>query len=328
MRKGLARRLVVLGVVAGAASVSPAQDGYYAQKLNENGGYYDRKEEGWFWKKDPPVALEPLPEVDPEQPPDSLPAPPEETPPAGPAPLSSAWLRENLPEYRDRALDDPSDENVRAYMYLQRYAMDMAERFAFKTQAVVLSDPILDENTRRPLSTYGARVADDIAEQATVELASKIAQTAGVWYFYRSDCPYCKAQNPILERLERSIGLAILPIAIDGRPMPDGAFPEFVTDRGHAAELGVTATPTLYLVRKPNEFVVLSEGLVTDNSIMQRMIVGAHEAGWISDAEFNATRPVRPYQLQAGSTPITDEILDDPVELVELLRARVALGYE
>ncbi len=282
-------------------------------------GYYSRKEEGWFWKDRLP---ELIPEGEASVPPTLEPEPIE--PPTaellGPAPLSPAWMRESLPKYLDRALADPTPENVRAYFLLQRYAMDTAERFALAAQRVVMSDPILDENARRPISTYGGAVFDQVAQQATTELATQIAQQAGVWYFYKSDCPFCKAQNPILARLARRIGLTILPIALDAAPMPDGQFPRFVPNRGHAEQLGVEQTPTLFLVKQPNEFVVLSEGLVTEENLIHRIVAAAHEAGWITDEEYNATRPVRPSTLVVDSDGALDELALDPVRLADFLK--------
>lgn len=290
----------------------------------ERRGYYEKKEEGWFWRELIPI---PLPEAEPPSPELLIPEEPQVAPlepEAAPRvrPLSPAWLREKLPEYRDRALEDPSPENVRAYYYLQRYAMDVAQRFALVAQKVVLADPSLDENTRRPISTYGAHVFDEVARDNLTLVASKITSMAGVWYFYRSDCPYCRAQNPVLERLQRRIGLAVLPIALDDRAMPEGAFSRFVSNRGHAQQLGVTQTPTLYLVRKPNEFVLLSEGLVTDDGLLERIVYAGHDAGWITDEEFNSTRAAKPAAPSISTLEVSAEVLDDPNKLVKLLQSR------
>lgn len=319
VRRALAAMSAALTLIMGTA---------HAQESVRN-GYYEKKEEGWFWRELMPERIElpppermPAPEELAPQAPPVLPTAPAEE--SGPRPFSPAWMREKLPEYRDRALEDPSPENVRAYFYLQRYAMDVAQRFALVAQKVVLADPALDENTRRPISTYGAHVFDEVARENLVRVASKIASMAGVWYFYRSDCPYCKAQNPVLERLQRRIGLAVLPIALDGRAMPEGAYARFVVNRGHAEQLGVTQTPTLYLVRKPNEFVLLSEGLVTDDGLLERIVYAGHDAGWITDEEFNSTRAAKPAEPSIDSLEVSAEVLDDPLRLVELLQSRVA----
>lgn len=286
----------------------------------EGKGYYDRKEEGWFWKErmlDPDLEVHETPAQTTQA---EAVEPPTAEVPSGPAPLSPAWMRESLPKYLDRALAEPTPENVRAYFLLQRYAMDSAERFALVAQRLVMSDPTIDENARRPISSYGGAIFDQVAQQAVIDLATKVAQTAGVWYFYKSDCPYCKAQNPVLARLAKRIGLTILPIALDAAPMPDGVFPRFVPNRGHAEQLGVEQTPTLVLMRKPDQFVLLSEGLVTEENLIHRIVAAAHEAGWVSDEEFNATRPVRPSTLLVDDDVALDELMLDPSRIAEVLK--------
>ena len=321
----MGRYRVRRALAALSAALALVVSGAHAQEPVRN-GYYEQKEEGWFWRELPPAPVEspprePLPAPD-ELVPEASQVPPMPAEASGPRPFSPAWMREKLPEYRDRALEDPSPENVRAYFYLQRYAMDVAQRFALVAQKVVLADPALDENTRRPISTYGGHVFDEVARENLVRIASKIASMAGVWYFYRSDCPYCKAQNPVLERLQRRIGLAVLPIALDGRAMTEGAYARFVANRGHAEQLGVTQTPTLYLVRKPNEFVLLSEGLVTDDGLLERIVYAGHDAGWITDEEFNSTRAAKPAAPPIDTLEVSTEVLDDPQKLVELLQSR------
>lgn len=298
------------------------------------GGFYEETNQGWFWKEKIP---EPGPPAEPEELPQPVPltgstpveaeviedvsSEPEKT--ESPRPFSPAWLREKLPEYRDRALADPSPANVRNYFYVQRYSMDMAERFALVAQKVVLADPVLDENNRRPLSDYGAQIFDERARAATEQIAKKLAGESGLWYFYSSECPYCAAQEPILKNLERKLDLAVLPIALDGRAMPDTQFEKFVPNKGHAEQLQVRVTPTIYMVKPPNDFVLISEGVVTENSLKQRMILGAHEAGWITDAELNATKPVNPIQIQADLGELPENVLNDPERLVEILRSKI-----
>lgn len=106
--------------------------------------------------------------------------------------------------------------------------------------------------------------------------------------------------------------------------MPEGAFADFVSNRGHAQQLGVTQTPTLYLVRKPNEFVLLSEGLVTDDGLLERIVHAGHDAQWISDEEFNSTRATRPVGAPVHPQEVNEEVLNDPIKLIEILQTRQA----
>ena len=296
-------------------------------------GYFEKKDQGWFWKVHAPEEPEEAeaPEAPPAPPP--LPEPFElQRPPSvaaepvGPVPLSAAWLRDALPRYMDRAYDNPSPDNVAAYLYLQRLSIDRAEQFALQAQRVVLSDPVLDENTRRPVAMAGADVVDELAAAAAEAAVAELAETTGLWYFYRSDCPYCKAQNPMLANFQRKTNMAIMPIALDNAPMPDGIFPEWVPNRGQAETLGVQVTPTLYLVKPPGEIVLVSAGMVAETSLRERMIQAAHEAGWLSDETFNATRAVNRIYVAAEPATVPQEALENPARLVELLRASVSGG--
>ena len=316
--------------------VLPPEEGTYTGE-----GYYEGKDEGWFWKvrelvaPEPEPAAAPTPEPEPieiEKPP--LPGePPESAPvqvepasaePAGPPPLSAAWLRQELPRYQDRAMNDPTEDNVAAFLYLQRYAVDMSERFALAAQRVVMSDPVLDENSRRPQSVFGANVVDEQADAASERVLEAIADEAGLWYFYRSDCPYCAAQSPVLENLARKVDMAIMAIALDNAPLVDGHFPDWTPNAGQAEMLEVRATPTIYLVRPPGEFLLIAEGVMAESMLRERMIQQAHMAGWISDDLFESTRRVNRIYVAAEGGSLGDEELNDPKRLVERLRASAA----
>ncbi|MCF7996203.1 MAG: conjugal transfer protein TraF [Chromatiaceae bacterium] len=298
--------------------------------------FYERSAEGWFWYAEEP----PEPEI-PESEPEPEPAPTPEPPPplaqpsptadpapsatSGPAPLSAAWLRENLERYRDQAIDDPSPNKVALYLYLQRLVLDKAERFAEATQRAVWADPLLDETTRRPLATFAANLANREAGAARDDALNLIAEQAGLWFFYRADCPYCEAQAPLLNLLTSRYGLSVRAIALDGRPLPGGFFPSFATDAGQAKTLGVVSTPALFLVRPPDGVVPIAQGVLSLAELQERLVNAATEAGWIPEHWRERTR-ARVTDLRLDGTPLQDaERTDDPDQLLERLRSRAVL---
>ena len=128
--------------------------------------YFTDKQRGWFWyevQPEPVLKRKPEPQA-PKPPTPSLPSAAENSPkpinPAEPEPLTSAWLRKNMETYLNKAIDEPSHENVAAFYYLQRVMMDKAERFTNAARYVVMSDPQLDETVRRPVATYAANEAN------------------------------------------------------------------------------------------------------------------------------------------------------------------------
>jgi conjugal transfer pilus assembly protein TraF len=286
--------------------------------------FYDDKERGWFWYEDPD-SEEDLTEIEPPPPP---PVPEKTTEPApaappGPKPLSAEWLRKNMEKYRDQAIDDPTHENVSAYMYLQRVMLDKAEKFTEVSQRVVMADAVLDENSRRPIATFGAFAKDEMSTQGIEKAAKKLAESAGLWFFYASTCEFCVKEAGVLKGLMNAYGFKVLPIALDGLPLPSGEFPDFTIDRGQAKKLGVETTPALFLV-KPGESggaLQLGQGLLSGDEIVKRAIALSYESGWLNDDDYQDTLKVNPIQVDNRTLQNIDEkTMNDPGELVRIIR--------
>ncbi|WP_156912591.1 conjugal transfer protein TraF [Methylocaldum szegediense] len=287
--------------------------------------FFEDHARGWFWyetqrEPDPTPEPEPPPKP-PEPPPASAPVPAKTTPSEEPVPLSAEWFRKNLDRYRDRAIDHPTPENVAAYYYLQRVMMDKAQRFTEVARHVVMSDPYLDETVRRPIATYAVNEANRQSSQVASELLSELAQKAGILFFFRSDCPYCHIQAPILAVLERNFGFTIYPVSLDGAPMPNGYYQDFKPDRGQAARLGIVSTPAIFLMKPPREIVLIAQSALSLEELTGRILLAAKEAGWIDDVRYQNTRGLRPAPLLVtDSAGIPSDALDDPVRLIEVLQ--------
>lgn len=300
-------------------------DGRVQLSGRQNDSFYQDKERGWFWYEEPPIV-----EIDDPEPREPSPQPPPEkqeeptlAKPSGPKPLSAEWFRKNMETYRDKAIDDPTHENVSTYMYLQRVMLDKAERFAEVSQRVVMADPLLDENSRRPIASFGAFAKDEMSTRGTEKVAKKLAEDAGLWFFYDSTCEFCVKQAGVLKGLINAYGFKVLAIARDGLPLPGGSFPDFTIDRGQAKKLGVETTPALFLVR-PGEnggAIQLGQGLLAGDEIIKRSIARAHETGWLNDEEYQETRIVNPIQVETKTIQSIDEnSLKNPTKWIETIR--------
>ena len=279
------------------------------------------KSEGWFFYNEPdePVLVEP--------PADLAPTPQEVEQAEGPqgqapgtVPMSAAWFREHFEAYQDRAVDNPTPENVRAFAYLQRVMMDKSQAFADAMQRVVLSDPLLDENTRMPLATFAAqRMTQEIAQNRRQVLQS-ISGRIGLMFFFDSQCPACLAQARILESVRRQLGFSILAVSVDGRPLPDGLFADYRVDQGQAHQLGVMVTPAIFAFMPPGDIQPVAQGSLSLADLSGRLLRQAHQAGWIDDATYAATRLAPPVGA-VRPEGLTDAVLSDPVALVDYLQS-------
>lgn len=258
--------------------------------------------EGWFWYVDPPKEQEKKPDPKKEEPPPApnqitvipqlkTPEPAKEPPKS--AMFSSAWIRDEMPKLMDRAMDDPTPENVAAYLYVQKLALMKSSAFTDQAKFVVAQSPELDENSRRPFSSVGVQAAGELARANRPKALRGVSALAGLWYFYRGDCPYCQKQGPILDGLRNTHGFKVLPVSLDGLAPPSGHFESWMTNAGQAEALSVTTTPTIVLVRPDTqEVLMIATGLSAMEELEERILISASGAGWISPELYHATRPL------------------------------------
>lgn len=248
-------------------------------RLDTTASFFENAEEGWFWYRD----------TQPESPEDdSLQSPVD--PPPGPPAFSVAWLRENLPRYRDLAIDDPSPKNIRAFLFVQRIMLDKAENFAQAMQQQVVGDALVDESARRSLATFGTHRIGAAAEAGKTSALKSLSEKVGLFFFYRSDCPYCKAQVPVLEVFRNTYDIAVMGVAMDGKA---AQLPfDWKPDNGAAEKMGIMDVPALVVVTPAGEASQISQGLVALTEIERRVLIAAKRKGWISTSDYDATRPL------------------------------------
>lgn len=243
--------------------------------VNKNGYFKDRERGYFFYEEDPDEAKRRL---------EQQTAAPQPAKPAEKSaePMSVAWLKEKLPEVRNAAIDNPTRENVEYYVYLQKIAMDKAEKFALMSQQVTLVNPDLDESVDNPTTTFARQARLKATDHEQARVLKSLAGKLGIYYFFKSDCQYCYKQNITLQTTMRDYGFRVLPISIDHQGFPDGSFQNWVPDRGQAAKLRITVTPTLYLFHPPNEVVFLAAGLQTEGQLHKRILQVSQANGWLS----------------------------------------------
>lgn len=277
---------------------------------------------GFFFYEDPAPA-----QATPVTPPFSTPAPPPlaamqlvpaPAPPtdAVPSTISTAWIRKHLQDYMDRAIDDPTPEHVQAYLALQQIAMVKSTQFAQVTNAQTIGNPLFDFNFVRPTSNMGSHALDEQADANRRKVLQKMSKTVGIWYFFRSDCPYCAKQGPVLNEFTKRYGVSILPISLDGGPPPSGEFGHYVTDQGQAAAISpqVEATPSLYLAKPATgEYAAVSQGMLALDELLERVITAAHSANLISDDEYAACQPEKEPEFEPQQQRLREVVAATPV---------------
>lgn len=317
-RKAHTLLLSVLLASIGLAHAGEGAETIVKEKPSAREGFYGDRDEGWFFYKDPPKDQP----QEPEQPPK-----PQVGKPGQPEVLSAKWIRENLDKYRYAAIDNPTKDNVELYLLLQKLAMDKAEQFAMASRTYASQNPGIDETIQNPTSQISRTALANAEQENMNKLLRKIAKRAGIYYFFRSDCPYCHQQNPMLEILTRVTGLQVLPISLDGLPSQDGLLPNWKPDQGQGTYLGVEKTPTMYLVEPNGKVLLLGVGVRAVPDLSRRVIELAKDENWVTKDEYDLAMRGMPRKYITQGLD-SKSVQDDPAKLLAVLREASTYGKQ
>lgn len=228
--------------------------------------YLKERERGWFWYEPIEIPEEKKPEPVKKPEPQAAVAP---DPYADPAAAMKAYQK-RIEDTRNLAILDPTPANVKNYMRVQKEAMNRSGMFADTWRRVLWETPDLDESIKSPMGRAGMDVHKRLVRLDRDTAVSQLAQTDGIFFFFKSDCPYCHAQAPILSRFAAKYGVSVIPVSLDGIGIPD--FPNPTKDIGWADKLGVTVTPAMFMVNpKSGEVVPMAYGVITEEEMKDRI---------------------------------------------------------
>jgi conjugal transfer pilus assembly protein TraF len=204
--------------------------------------------------------------------------------------VNVAFLRKVYPMLEERAIDDPTDENVTAYMYTKRIVMDKAQRFSEAVGRVLRKDPVLDENNRVPYASTGALAVRNANYQAQQKAVEELARTGGLVVFVDGTCRFCAMELPVLERLKATYNLEYIVISLDGAK-PNGFKGKVIPDNGLFRKLGLKLTPSVVYVPRPkaytgpsdpNQYLVVSQGFYAEDELVKQIAFAGHDTKLLS----------------------------------------------
>ncbi len=281
--------------------------------------WLDRKAEGYFWYKDmfEPEKEEPKK----EEPPKTIVSAPAPATPTGPAPLSSAWIRENMQNYLDNAIDNPTPENISAYLLIQKYAMDKSFAYMDATEAATLGNPLLDEINKRPSANFAKKELDRSATATRKDVIEKISSNAGLFVFMDGSSA-SSAQANIIDMLKRNYAFDIITIAT-GPLAPDNSSQNVRPDNGHVEQLQVTSFPAIVMLRSDGMYDHISQAPVSYSDLQKRILVGAKRLGVITKEEFDSTRSIRNIELYSPANTLASSHASDqlPIPAKDIVNA-------
>lgn len=202
---------------------------------------------------------------------------PEPTEPAMPPQSAAeriAGISNQLDELKARAILDPTEENVIAYVRFQREQLDRASTFADTWQRALWQNPDIDYTLQRPVSTVAKRAWLDNRAADRDAVLTNLGQRYGLFYFFAQSCGACEIFAPILRSVTDSHRMTVMAVSMDGGPSKD--FPNYVVDSGQRRRMGLTGneTPALVLFDTVTKRTIpVGYGILTTDEIMDRIFM-------------------------------------------------------
>ncbi len=342
--------LLILTVVL---TVGLADAEYKPNYAPQNNKYIEDKDRGWFYYEEElieeieepkkvlvsqkPVInkIKPTPKkqekvITPEQKIVYITKPSESTEEVKSIPAFSAkWFRKYLPDIKDRAIDDPSEKNMLAYLYAQRVTFDKSTNFRKAYTNTIANNPLLDEERRFPVSKPAKDALLKKASDNKSWLLMKIFKKAGIYFVYDESCYLCGSLVGTMKFLESEFGAKIFKISTDGtlhnhRYFKDTKFDETGNIR---RRFNIKIAPAFILVAANGKAKKIGEGSMMTDKFIDRILPFALDMGIISKNELNSTSDLLDDTNMADImsvldkktvTDLKDDIANNPEKLIEL----------
>ena len=181
-------------------------------------------------------------------------------------------LKEDAERKRALAIVKPTPENLKNYITAQEAMMDRASVFSDVWRRVIWTNPELNYQLRNPSNNAAIQVHDAQRALKETETLASLNREWGLFFIFRSDCPYCHRLAPTLKFLSEQYGIVVFPISLDGGGLPE--YPNPSRDNGLAASLGVSVVPLVVLGNvKDHRLIPIGSGVLSAQEIVERIYI-------------------------------------------------------
>lgn len=169
------------------------------------------------------------------------------------------------------ARKQPTKENVKNYITMQKGVVKESKAFSNVWKAVLLENPDLDYSIEHPTNNFARMIQSDQENMQAEKTIHALAKQSGLFFFYRSTCPYCKAFASTVKQFADMYGIKVIPITTDGVALPE--FPDSYVDQGQAEKFHVTVEPALFAVNPYTQKAFpITYGLISITDLKKRIL--------------------------------------------------------
>lgn len=216
-----------------------------------NQTYYTNHQEGWYWYREAKVGKNKNINQNPVQ--------------------TMEYLKKQVTYNLDKAILNPTPENLRNYMEIQNFITNKSSEFSNTWQKVLLENPNLDYSLTHPTTSLGRQVYLNQYSQKIENSIHDFAAKYGLFFFYKADCPYCEMMAPILKNFTTHYKISLIPVSNNANFLTE--FPESKINSGQIENLNINIFPALFAIEPKNKKIIpISYGFMTEDLLCERIL--------------------------------------------------------
>lgn len=177
-------------------------------------------------------------------------------------------LQEAFESTKARAVMQPTLQNVQALLRLQNRIVEHAQRFQEQWMIASLLETSASASGNNTNALH-LKVEREQTDKNLEHNLKMLAQSFGLFFMFKKECPYCHAFAPILKSFAQMYGFEIKAISADGEVLDE--FPDASPDNGWVERLNPEHIfPIVFLVNPHTlEVIPLAKGLTSIADMQQ-----------------------------------------------------------
>ena len=132
--------------------------------------------------------------------------------------LPAGKFRKMYKEVTQIAVMHPTQENIKAYMYMTNFLRLKALVFAHSVSDYVMENPKYNMDKKLGQTSWSAFNFRNISAQNRKIFIKSHKDSMGLMVFIKNGCPYCMKQIPVLSWFKADYGVDVLLISMNGCP--------------------------------------------------------------------------------------------------------------
>jgi len=206
---------------------------------------------------------------------------------------SVEWMNQELKQLTQKAIEEPSEENMLEYALFQRAVADKSTVFSEKYAEIYQKYPQLKAGI--PTSSVGLRAANESKDKTRRMNFDSLKDRVVFFFFFEGNCIYChKMAKTTLAHMEQE-GYAVKAIST-GNGGIEGTIYEHpknysIATKEQMDQLSLEVIPAIYMFN-PNtkELAHLSLGYIDFQTLSDKAMFVAKEMGLLSDDQYEKTK--------------------------------------